>query len=83
LLRPPASSAPKSAFADAGKRLRYAGDRLAPACARDVALIYRGKCIAVDTPESLQLSVKSEELSSPTLEDAFIGLVKTYETEVA
>jgi ABC-2 type transport system ATP-binding protein len=48
-----------------------------------VALIYRGKCIAVDTPESLQLSVKSEELTSPTLEDAFIGLVKTYETEVA
>ena len=41
-----------------------------------VALIYRGKCIAVDTPEALQSSVKSASLPHPTLEDAFIGLVQ-------
>ena len=41
-----------------------------------VALINRGKCIAIDTPEALQNSVKSEALPNPTLEDAFIGLVE-------
>ena len=48
-----------------------------------VGLIYRGKCIAVDTPEALQQSVKSESLSNPTLEDAFISLVKAQEKEAA
>jgi ABC-2 type transport system ATP-binding protein len=47
-----------------------------------VALIYRGKCIAIDTPEALQASVKSEAVPHPTLEDAFIGLVDAY-NEVA
>jgi ABC-2 type transport system ATP-binding protein len=41
-----------------------------------VALIYRGKCIAVDTPEALQRLVKSNEIPEPTLEDAFIALVE-------
>lgn len=40
-----------------------------------VALINRGICIAVDTPEALQASVKTDTLPNPTLEDAFIGLV--------
>jgi len=44
-----------------------------------VALIYRGKCIAIDTPDALQQSVKSGVLPNPTLEDAFIGLVKAQE----
>jgi ABC-2 type transport system ATP-binding protein len=48
-----------------------------------VGLIYRGKCIAVDTPEALQQSVKSETLPNPTLEDAFIGLVNAQEREAA
>jgi ABC-2 type transport system ATP-binding protein len=48
-----------------------------------VALIYRGKCIAVDTPEALQHSVKSVNLPSPTLEEAFIGLVEAHEQEAA
>ena len=43
-----------------------------------VALIYRGKCIAVDTPEALQQSVKSARLPNPTLEDAFISLVEAH-----
>ena len=47
-----------------------------------VALIYRGKCIAIDTPEALQGSVKSEAMPHPTLEDAFIGLVDAH-NEVA
>ena len=41
-----------------------------------VALIYRGQCIAIDTPETLQTRVATKELPHPTLEDAFIGLVE-------
>ncbi len=44
-----------------------------------VALIYRGACIAIGTPEALQDKVRSAELPNPTLEDAFIGLVQSHE----
>jgi ABC-2 type transport system ATP-binding protein len=44
-----------------------------------VALIYRGKCIAIDTPEALQASVRTAELPHPTLEDAFVGLVEAHD----
>ncbi|MBB5048833.1 ABC-2 type transport system ATP-binding protein [Rhodopseudomonas rhenobacensis] len=44
-----------------------------------VALIYRGKCIAVDTPEALQHAVKSKDIPEPTLEDAFIALVEQHD----
>jgi ABC-2 type transport system ATP-binding protein len=40
-----------------------------------VALIYRGKSIAIDTPDGLQASVRSTALPNPTLEDAFIALI--------
>ena len=48
-----------------------------------VALIYRGKSIAIDTPERLQASVRSEALPHPTLEDAFIGLIEAHDAERA
>lgn len=48
-----------------------------------VALIYRGKCIATDTPEALQAAVKSDAVPHPTLEDAFIGLVQAHDKAVA
>jgi ABC-2 type transport system ATP-binding protein len=41
-----------------------------------VALIYRGKSIAIDTPDALQTSVKTRALPNPTLEDAFIALIE-------
>ena len=41
-----------------------------------VALINRGRCIAIDKPEALQASIKSDALPNPTLEDAFIALVE-------
>jgi ABC-2 type transport system ATP-binding protein len=44
-----------------------------------VALIYRGRCIAIDTPEALQARVRSNAMPNPTLEDAFIGLVQQQE----
>jgi ABC-2 type transport system ATP-binding protein len=48
-----------------------------------VALVYRGQVIALDTPEGLQARVKSAALPSPTLEDAFIGLIEVHEREKA
>ncbi|MGD9592428.1 MAG: ATP-binding cassette domain-containing protein [Candidatus Berkiella sp.] len=41
-----------------------------------IALIYRGKNIATHTPDGLKAMVQSEELPDPTLEDAFIELIK-------
>ena len=48
-----------------------------------VALIYRGQCIAIDTPEALQQRVQSPELPHPTLEDAFIGLIEQQDRKAA
>jgi ABC-2 type transport system ATP-binding protein len=48
-----------------------------------VALIYRGKMIAMDTPEALQYRVKSDALPNPTLEDAFIGLIESHDLKEA
>ena len=48
-----------------------------------VALIYHGKCIAIDTPEALQERVKSDALPRPTLEDAFIQLVQAHDKDTA
>ncbi|MBX3527526.1 MAG: ABC transporter ATP-binding protein, partial [Rhodoblastus sp.] len=44
-----------------------------------VALIYRGRSIAIGTPEALQNSVRTDERPQPTLEDAFITLVEARE----
>ena len=46
-----------------------------------VALIYRGRSIAVGTPETLQDSVRTQEMPHPTLEDAFIALVEASDRE--
>jgi len=48
-----------------------------------VALIYRGKMIAMDTPEALQARVKTDALPNPTLEDAFIGLIESQDLKEA
>ena len=44
-----------------------------------IALINRGRCIAVDTPAALQAAVRSDALPDPTLEDAFIALITAQE----
>ncbi|MFT4095886.1 MAG: ATP-binding cassette domain-containing protein [Rhodoblastus sp.] len=44
-----------------------------------IALIYRGRSIAIGTPEELQASVRSAQSPAPTLEDAFIALVEKNE----
>ncbi|HLT92576.1 MAG TPA: ATP-binding cassette domain-containing protein [Woeseiaceae bacterium] len=41
-----------------------------------VALMYRARVIALDSPDALKASVASEELPEPTMEDAFVRLVE-------
>ncbi|MGO8953309.1 MAG: ATP-binding cassette domain-containing protein [Rhodomicrobium sp.] len=48
-----------------------------------VSLIYRGKSIAIGTPDALQASVKSARLPNPTLEDAFIALIEAQDQREA
>jgi ABC-type multidrug transport system ATPase subunit len=44
-----------------------------------IGLVYRGKLIALDTPESLKRSVQSADLPEPTMEDTFIQLIKRFD----
>jgi ABC-2 type transport system ATP-binding protein len=46
-----------------------------------IALIYRGKIIAIDTPNGLKEMVHTEESSNPTLEDAFVKLIEEYDAK--
>jgi ABC-2 type transport system ATP-binding protein len=48
-----------------------------------VALIYRGKSIAIDTPDALQARVRTPALPNPTLEDAFIALIEAQDRREA
>jgi len=48
-----------------------------------IALIYRGRCIAIDTPDALQASVRRKDLPNPTLEDAFIALIEAQDRREA
>ena len=41
-----------------------------------IALIYRSRMIALDTPDALKAGVVSQGLPEPTLEDAFVALVE-------
>lgn len=46
-----------------------------------IALVYRGKIINAGTPDALKKLAASDENPSPTLEDAFIELIKEYDKE--
>ncbi|AMP90617.1 ATP-binding cassette domain-containing protein [Legionella pneumophila] len=46
-----------------------------------IALIYRGKNIATGTPDDLKDKVRSSTLPNPTLEDAFIELIRLDELQ--
>jgi len=41
-----------------------------------ISLIFRGETIAEGTPDDLKLSVTSESLPDPTLDDAFVALIE-------
>jgi ABC-2 type transport system ATP-binding protein len=48
-----------------------------------VALIYRGRVIALASPDALKRSVRSSECPDPTMEDAFIALIRRSDEQTA
>lgn len=48
-----------------------------------ISLIYRGRSIALGSPDELKASVATSENADPTMEDAFIALVQRSEQEAA
>lgn len=48
-----------------------------------ISLIYRGRSIALGSPDELKARVATKEQPDPTMEDAFIALVQESETEEA
>jgi ABC-2 type transport system ATP-binding protein len=46
-----------------------------------ISLIYRGRSIALGSPDELKASVVGKDKPDPTMEDAFIALVERSETE--
>jgi ABC-2 type transport system ATP-binding protein len=45
-----------------------------------IGLVYRGKLIALDTPDALKRSVSSADLPDPTMEETFIQVIKRFDT---
>lgn len=48
-----------------------------------ISLIYRGKSIALGSPDELKAKVATTDRPDPTMEDAFIALIETSEREAA
>ena len=46
-----------------------------------IGIIYRGRLVALGTPEELKKEHSSSAISDPTLEDAFIDLIEHYEQD--
>jgi ABC-2 type transport system ATP-binding protein len=44
-----------------------------------IALIYRGRLIALDTPDDLKGMARSEADPEPTMEDAFIHMIEEFD----
>jgi ABC-2 type transport system ATP-binding protein len=48
-----------------------------------ISLIYRGRSIALGSPDDMKARVASKDLPDPTMEDAFIALVQGSEAKEA
>ena len=46
-----------------------------------IGLVYRGKLIALDSPDSLKKSARTAELPYPTMEEAFIELINRFDEQ--
>jgi ABC-2 type transport system ATP-binding protein len=46
-----------------------------------IGLVYRGKLIALDTPDRLRQSVRGEDQTAPGMEEAFIRLIRKWDAE--
>jgi ABC-2 type transport system ATP-binding protein len=45
-----------------------------------IGLVYRGKLIALDTPDALKRSVQSADVPDPTMEETFIRIIQRFDT---
>jgi ABC-2 type transport system ATP-binding protein len=48
-----------------------------------ISLIYRGRSIALGSPDEMKTRIASKDLPDPTMEDAFIALIRASEAEEA
>ncbi len=46
-----------------------------------IALIYQGKVINLNTPDALKAEVRSDQNPNPTLEDAFVHMIESYDAK--
>jgi len=46
-----------------------------------IGLVYRGKLIALDSPDSLKKSARTAKLPTPTMEEAFIELINRFDEQ--
>ena len=47
-----------------------------------IGIIYRGKLIASGSPDKLRQEHSSKDLPNPTLEDAFVDLIESYNRDL-
>jgi len=45
-----------------------------------IGLVYRGKLIALDTPDALKRGVRAADLPDPTMEETFIRIIQRFDT---
>ena len=45
-----------------------------------IGLVYRGKLIALDSPDALKRSVRSDDIPDPTMEETFIRIIQRFDT---
>lgn len=48
-----------------------------------ISLIYRGRSIALGSPDELKARVATSDLADPTMEDAFIALIRAFDAKEA
>lgn len=48
-----------------------------------ISLIYRGRSIALGSPDDMKARVAGKDLPDPTMEDAFIALIQGFEAKEA
>ncbi|MGX8943013.1 hypothetical protein ACWWJF_26050 [Symbiopectobacterium sp. Eva_TO] len=48
-----------------------------------IGLVYRGKLIASGTPDALKQQAVTPDMPDPSMEQAFIALIQSYDTENA
>ena len=48
-----------------------------------IAIMAAGEILTLGTPDSIKQQARSEQLPQPTMEDAFVALIRAHEQQVA